>query len=73
MTFRESYLLIVLRDGNADHMGKGRTGLRSSQRKLCPDNVKPVNRANLTAKNSKIVSVFGYGALKRVTLRNLVL
>lgn len=33
MTFRESYSLIVLRDGNADHMGKGWAEIRSPQRK----------------------------------------
>ena len=52
MTFRESYSLIVLRDGNADHMGKGWAELRSPQRKLRPDKVEPVNGANLTVENS---------------------
>ena len=33
MTFRESYPPIVLRDGNADHMGKGWAEIRSPQRK----------------------------------------
>ena len=33
----ESDHLIVLRDGRADHMGKGVTGIRSSQRKHVPD------------------------------------
>jgi len=41
---RESDHLIVLRDGKADHMGKGMTVLRSSQRKTY---------ANLPAGNSK--------------------
>jgi len=37
----ESDHLIVLRDGRADHMGKGVTVIRSLQRKLAPDNVGP--------------------------------
>ena len=36
---RESDHLIVLRDGRADHMGKGVTVICSLQRKLAPDNV----------------------------------
>ena len=39
MIGRESDHLIVLRDGRADHMGKGVTGIRSSQRKHVPDKV----------------------------------
>ena len=38
---RESDHLIVLRDGRADHMGKGVTVIRSLQRQLAPDNVGP--------------------------------
>lgn len=38
-TVRESYSLIVLRDGKADHMGKGWAGLCSLQRKHEPDKV----------------------------------
>jgi hypothetical protein len=37
--FGESDHLIVLRDGRADHMGKGVTVLRIRQRPLAPDNV----------------------------------
>lgn len=39
--FGESDHLIVLRDGRADHMGKGVTVIRSLQRQLAPDNVGP--------------------------------
>jgi len=42
-TFGESDHLIVLRDGRADHMGKGVTVMRSRQRQLEPDNVGPEN------------------------------
>jgi len=38
---RESDHLIVLRDGRADHMGKGVTVVRSPQRQLAPDEVGP--------------------------------
>jgi RNA-directed DNA polymerase len=38
---RESDHLIVLRDGRADHMGKGVTVIRSLQRPLAPDKVGP--------------------------------
>ena len=38
---RESDHLIVLRDGRADHMGKGVTVVRSLQRPLAPDKVGP--------------------------------
>ena len=37
----ESDHLIVLRDGRADHMGKGVTVIRSLQRQLAPDKVGP--------------------------------
>lgn len=37
----ESDHLIVLRDGRADHMGKGVTAIPSLQRPLAPDNVGP--------------------------------
>jgi len=37
----ESDHLIVLRDGRADHMGKGVTVIRSLQRPLAPDKVGP--------------------------------
>jgi len=39
--FGESDHLIVLRDGRADHMGKGVTVIRSLQRKLALDKVGP--------------------------------
>ena len=39
--FRESDHPIVLRDGRADHMGKGMTVIRSLQRPLMPDKVGP--------------------------------
>jgi hypothetical protein len=38
---RESDHPIVLRDGSADHMGKGVTVIRSLQRPLAPDKVGP--------------------------------
>ncbi|HDO33732.1 MAG TPA: hypothetical protein ENH08_01270, partial [Chromatiales bacterium] len=38
---------IVLRDGRADHMGKGVTVLRSLQRKLAPDGVGPEHASPL--------------------------
>lgn len=38
---RESDHLIVLRDGRADHMGKGVTVIGSLQRQLAPDRVGP--------------------------------
>ena len=38
---RESDHPIVLRDGRADHMGKGVTVIRSLQRQLAPDKVGP--------------------------------
>lgn len=41
MALGESDHLIVLRDGRADHMGKGVTIIRSLQRQLAPDNVGP--------------------------------
>jgi len=41
MAHGESDHLIVLRDGRADHMGKGVTTIRSQQRQLAPDNVGP--------------------------------
>jgi len=37
MVIRESDQPIVLRDGRADHMGKGLTGVRSLKRKPVPD------------------------------------
>lgn len=40
-TTGESDHLIVLRDGRADHMGKGVTDIRSLQRPLAPDKVGP--------------------------------
>jgi len=40
---RESDHPIVLRDGRADHMGKGVTVIRSPQRPLAPDTVGPGN------------------------------
>ena len=40
---RESDHPIVLRDGRADHMGKGVTVIRSLQRPLAPDKVGPEN------------------------------
>jgi len=36
-TTRESDQPILLRDGRAVHKGKGLTGIRSLQRKHCPD------------------------------------
>lgn len=41
MVVRDSDHLIVLRDGRADHMGKGVTVISSLQRQLAPDNVGP--------------------------------
>jgi len=53
---RESDQLIVLRDGRADHKGKGLAGSRSPQRKPCPDMECRNSKANLTAGNSGGVS-----------------
>ena len=46
--WRESDHFIVLRDGRADHMGKGMTVLRNPQRKLVPDMKGWIMQANLT-------------------------
>jgi len=49
---RESDRSIVLGDGKADHMGKGATELRSSQRKHDAEENACYRHANLTAGNS---------------------
>jgi len=51
-TAGESDHLIVLRDGRADHRGKGVTGIRSLQRKHCADVKGRISSANLTAGDS---------------------
>ncbi len=65
---RESDRLIVLRDGRADHTGKGAAGLRSPQRKQARADMKgcQINTANLTAGNSEAATTrpFHGGALK---------
>ena len=52
MVRRESDPLIVLGDGRAAHRGKGRTEVRSWQRKHCPATSVGFSNANLTAGNS---------------------
>ena len=55
MTARESDPLIVLRDGSADHRGKGRTVRWNLQRTLVPDMQGRNPQANLPAVNSEVL------------------
>ena len=64
MTARESDPLIVLRDGSADHRGKGRTERRSPHRKPEPAcRVGAIRRTSLRAIARKAATPFAEASL----------
>ena len=59
---RESDQSIVLRDGRADHTGKGLTEIRNSKRKHTPDMKGRETCANLNVRDSKRLRKWSCGS-----------